>query len=107
MLAEAAPNPAWLYWAVFLTLWALVPFYVLYIPGQLSDKSVSKRFCVMAGVISFAVWAYAVDGGPIAVSFPEYYKPLYGSLLLIVTTLILPVLEVVLKQLSFFKPESE
>ncbi|MCA9817378.1 MAG: hypothetical protein KC652_19860, partial [Cyanobacteria bacterium HKST-UBA01] len=34
LLAEAGPNPAWLHWTVFLVLWALVPFYVLYIPGQ-------------------------------------------------------------------------
>lgn len=107
LLAEAAPAPAWLHWSVFLVLWALVPFYVLYIPGQLADKSVSKRFCVMASVISFAVWVYAIDGGPVAVSFPDYYQPLYGSLLLIVTTLILPVLEIVLKKFSYFKPEEE
>ena len=105
LLVENAPNPVWLHWSVFLVLWILVPFYVLYIPGQLQDKSVSKNFCVLAGVISFAVWAYAIDGSVIAVSFPEYYQPLYGSLLLIITTLILPVLEIVMKKIPFFKPE--
>ena len=105
LLAEAGPNPAWLHWTVFLVLWALVPFYVLYIPGQLPDKSVSKRYCVLASTISFLVWVYAIDGGPIAISFPEFYTPLYGSLLLILTTLILPVLEVVLKKFRYFRPE--
>ena len=105
LLAENAPNPAWLHWSVFLILLILVPFYVLYIPGQIPDKSVSKRYCVFAATISFVVWVIAIDGGPMAISFPEYYRPLYGALLLIITTLILPVLEIVLKNLSFFKPK--
>lgn len=107
LIAEAAPTPAWLHWSVFLILWVLVPFYTLYIPGQIPDKSVSRRYCVLAATISFAVWVYAIDGGPIALSFPEFYQPLYGSLLLIITTLILPVLEVVLKKINYFKPEIE
>ena len=84
-----------------------MPFYTLYIPGQIPDKSVSRRYCVLASTISFAVWVYAIDGGPIAISFPEFYQPLYGSLLLIITTLILPVLEIVLKKINYFKPEAE
>lgn len=107
LLAEAASSPAWLHWTVFLVLWALVPFYVLYIPGQIPDKSVSKRYCVLASTISFLVWVYAIDGGPFAISFPEFYQPLYGSLLLIITTLVLPVLEVVLKKFRYFKPPEE
>ena len=107
LLADAAPNPAWLHWSVFIILWILVPFYTLYIPGQIPDKSVSRRYCVLASTISFAVWVYAIDGGPIAISFPEFYQPLYGSLLLIITTLILPVLEIVLKKINYFKPEAE
>ena len=107
LLAESDPAPAWLHWTVFLVLWSLVPLYILYIPGQIADKSVSKRYCVLAGVISFAVWCYALDGGVIAISFPEYYKPLYGSLLLIITTLILPVLEVVMKKFKYFKPDED
>ena len=75
--------------------------------GQIPDKSVSRRYCVLASTMSFAVWVYAIDGGPIAISFPEFYQPLYGSLLLIITTLILPVLEIVLKKFNYFKPEAE
>ena len=56
LLAENAPNPAWLHWSVFLVLLILVPFYVLYIPGQFQDKSMSKRYCVFASTISFIVW---------------------------------------------------
>ena len=107
LLAEAAPNPPWLHWSVFLVLLILVPFYVLYIPGQIQDKTVSTKYCVFASTLSFIVWVYAIDGGPIAISFPQLYQPLYGSLLLIITTLVLPVLEVVLKKVKFFKPESE
>lgn len=107
LLAENAPNPAWLHWSVFLVLLVLVPFYVLYIPGQIQDKTVSTRYCVFASTLSFIVWVYAIDGGPIAISLPSLYEPLYGSLLLIVTTLILPVLEIVLKKISYFKPEEE
>ena len=107
LLAENAPNPAWLHWSVFLVLLILVPFYVLYIPGQFQDKSMSKRYCVFASTISFIVWVYAIDGGPIAISFPQLYQPLYGSLLLIITTLVLPVLEIVLQKLNYFRPENE
>jgi len=107
LLAENAPNPAWLHWSVFLTLWALVPLYVIYLPGQIPDKSVSKKYCVLAATISFLVWCYAIDGGPIAISFPNLYQPIYGSLLLIITTLILPVLEKILMQVKYFKLKEE
>ena len=107
LLAETAPNPAWLHWSVFLVLLVLVPFYVLYIPGQVEDKKMSKRYCVFASTISFIVWVYAIDGGPIAISFPQLYQPLYGSLLLIITTLVLPVLEIVLQKFNYFRPENE
>ncbi|MBK9141904.1 MAG: hypothetical protein IPM23_05365 [Candidatus Melainabacteria bacterium] len=103
ILAEQASAPHWLHWAVFLTLWALTPLYVIYLPGQGKDAVESKRYHVLASTLAFAVWVFAIDGGPIALSFPQFYSPIYGSLLLIVTTLVLPLLEKMAGQLSFFR----
>ena len=96
--------PAWLHWTVFLTLWALTPLYVIYLPNAQQEAICdSKRFRVLAASIAFPTWCYAINGTALAISFPEFYQPVYGSLLLIVTALVLPVLEKILCEMSFFK----
>ncbi|MGD9685271.1 MAG: hypothetical protein AB7W16_29225 [Candidatus Obscuribacterales bacterium] len=96
--------PAWLHWAVFLSLWALTPLYVIYLPNAQQEAICdSKRFRVLAASIAFPIWCYAINGTALALSYPEFYQPVYGSLLLIVTALVLPVLEKILCEMSFFK----
>lgn len=103
MIAEDPANVIYLSWAVFAVCWILAPLYVVFIPGEAQDnKTCSKRFHVLASIISFPVWAYAL-GGPFALTFPGQYRPLYGSLLLIFATLILPLLQKIMMLLPFFK----
>ena len=88
-LADITPI---IYWAVFIAMLALTPLYIWFRPGENALKQVcSLRYRAVSGTISFAVWVFAL-GGPFAVTF-LWYKPVYGSLLLIVTTLALPVFE--------------
>lgn len=105
MIAEDPVHIVFLSWTVFAVCWILAPLYVVFIPGEAQDdKNCSKRFHVLASIISFAIWAYAL-GGPFALSFPEYYRPLYGSLLLVFATLIMPILQRVMLLVPFFRPK--
>jgi len=83
--------PHAIYWAVFLSLLALVPLYICFKPIETTILKCSLRFRAVTGTIAFAVWVFAL-GGPFAVTF-TWYEPVYGSLLLIVTTLAIPVFE--------------
>jgi hypothetical protein len=98
------PISMWLYWGVFIALLVLTPLYVKYRPSQ-EAKEQSIRYHCCAATVAFAVWVFAL-GGPFAVTWPSIYRPVYGSLLLIVTTLIIPVIEVAAMKLKFFKPDS-
>lgn len=103
VLREALiPNPVWAYWIVFASLLILTPLYVIYRPthNELADHS--ERFHAWAATVAFAVWVFAL-GGPFAITWPALYHPVYGSLLLIVTTLALPVVETAAKKLSWFR----
>ncbi len=102
MIAEDPVHLLYLSWAVFAVCLVLAPLYVWFVPDSIQDnKDCSKRFHVVASIISFAVWGFAL-GGPFALTF-EWYRPLYGSLALIFSTLIMPLLEKVLMLLGFFK----
>ncbi|MCA9803285.1 MAG: hypothetical protein KC777_15045 [Cyanobacteria bacterium HKST-UBA02] len=103
ILSEHGDDPAWLHWAVFLVLWALTPLYVVYMPNTQQNLVESKRFHVLAASIAFPVWCYAINGTALALTFPAFYQPVYGSLLLILTALVLPVIEKICMQVSFFK----
>jgi hypothetical protein len=95
-------SPLWIYWAVFAAVLALTPLYVIYRPTH-SDfmTNHSLRFHAVAAAVAFVVWVFAL-GGPFAVTF-VWYRPIYGSLLLILTTLTIPVFEKVASRLSFFR----
>lgn len=89
-----------LYWGVFGALLLLTPLYVKYRPSQeAQDESI--RFHCCAATVAFAVWVFAL-GGPFAVTWPNIYRPVYGSLLLIITTLALPIIEALAMQFRFF-----
>lgn len=101
LIAEDPSHIVLLSWAVFGLCLVLAPLYVWFIPDSIQDnKDCSKRFCVLASIIAFSVWAFAL-GGPFAAL--AWYKPLYGSLALIATTLFMPLLEKVMALFDFFK----
>lgn len=89
----------WTYWAVFISLLVLTPLYICFKPSENSILKCSMRFRLITGTLAFAVWVFAL-GGPFAVTF-DWYKPVFGSLLLIITTLAIPVLEKVASRFDF------
>ena len=91
ILKQGSNDPLWLTWAVFISLLALTPLYVCYMKTDPPGFVSSKTFHWVASTFAFAVWVFAL-GGPFAVTF-VWYKPIFGSVLLILTTLLLPVLE--------------
>jgi len=84
-------TPVTVYWLVFGVLVVLTPLYVCYIKTTPSGFSAAKFFPSIAAVIAFVTWVFAL-GGPFAISF-EWYRPIYGSITLILVTLTMPVLE--------------
>lgn len=103
ILREAAlATPVWAYWIAFGALLVLTPLYVIYRPIHSEFTNHSFRFHAVAATVAFVVWVFAL-GGPFLITWPEFYRPVYGSLLLIITTLALPVLENVATKLSWFR----
>jgi len=84
--------PKTLHWIVFGALLALTPLYVCFMKTQPPGFMASKVFPCVASAFAFAVWVFAL-GGPFAATWPQWYQPVFGSIALILTTLILPVLE--------------
>jgi hypothetical protein len=90
-LRSALDNPHWLSWSVFSLMLLLTPFYVVF---KLSDPpgfSTSRNFNVAASLFAFTAWAFALDGS-FAQSF-FWWKPVYGTVILIFTTLMMPIAE--------------
>ncbi len=83
--------PLWLSWGVFGVLLALTPLYVCYVKTQPAGFVSSKMFHWLTACLAFTAWCFAL-GGPFAQTF-VWYKPYLGSVVLILTTLIIPVLE--------------
>lgn len=103
VLREAAlATPTWMYWVAFSALLILTPLYVIFRPTHNEFADHSARFHALAATVAFCVWVFAL-GGPFAITWPEVYRPVFGSLLLIITTLALPVLEKVAAKMSWFK----
>lgn len=91
ILSEHNNDPLWLTWAVFGCLLALTPLYVCWIKTNPPGIMPSKTFHWAASCLAFTVWVFAL-GGPFAASF-DWYRPFFGSIALILTTLLLPALE--------------
>lgn len=91
ILKEQLYTPLWLGWAVFAALAVLTPLYVVYVKTTPPGLTAAKTFHWFASTLAFGVWVFAL-GGPFAVTF-EWYRPVYGAVLLIVFTLSLPVFE--------------
>ncbi len=99
ILTEHNNQPLWLSWGVFGVLLALTPLYVCYRKTEPPGFVFSKTFHWVTACIAFTAWVFAL-GGPFAASF-SWYQPYLGSIVLILTTLIIPVLEG-----QFIRPDS-
>jgi hypothetical protein len=82
--------PHWLSWAVFGGLFVLTPFYVCYLKTTPPGLTSNKLFHWITSCLAFASWVFAL-GGPF--STLSWYEPIYGSLLLVFVTLVIPVME--------------
>ena len=91
ILKQGGNDPLWLSWAVFAALTVLTPLYICYVKTTPPGFITSKTFHWVASTVAFIVWVFAL-GGPFAVTF-AWYKPVFGSVLLIITTLTLTVFE--------------
>jgi hypothetical protein len=83
-------QPLWLTWGVFGVLLALTPLYVVYRKTDPPGFAWCKTFHWVTACIAFTAWVFAL-GGPFATF--TWYQPYLGSVVLILTTLIIPVLE--------------
>lgn len=92
IIIDQAGNSPTIQWIVFGVLLSLTPLYVCYMKTEPPGFTLNKIFPCMASAFAFAVWVFAL-GGPFAAQWPKWYMPVYGSIALILTTLILPVLE--------------
>ncbi len=94
---QALPNPLWLDWTVFGVLLTLAPLYAVYRPSTPPPPSLQgkRNFHAVAAMVAFTVWVFAL-GGPFATTWPDIYRPMYGSILLIFTTLVIPLFEKIL-----------
>ncbi len=94
---QALVNPLWLDWTVFGGLLILAPLYAVYRPSTPPPPSLQARrtFHAVAAMVAFTVWVFAL-GGPFATTWPDIYRPMYGTILLIFTTLIIPLFEKIL-----------
>jgi hypothetical protein len=89
-ITESNNPPLWLSWGVFGVLLALTPLYVCYVKTAPAGFVASKMFHWLTACLAFTAFVFAV-GGPFATF--AWYQPYLGSVVLILTTLIIPVLE--------------
>jgi hypothetical protein len=91
VLRSQTNSPDWLPWSVFGVMFVLTPFYVVFMKSDPPGFAPSKNFHWMASLFAFTVWVFALDGS-FAQTF-DWYKPVYGSICLVITTLIMPLAE--------------
>lgn len=89
-ITASVSPPLWLGWAVFGALLALTPLYVCYVKTAPKGFVSSKTFHWVTACLAFSAWVFAM-GGPFATF--AWYQPYLGSVVLILTTLVIPVLE--------------
>ena len=91
VLRSQIHNENWLPWSVFGVLFLLTPFYVVFKMSDPPGFTFSRNFNVAASLFAFTVWVFALDGS-FAHTF-HWWNPVYGSVLLVVTTLVMPIAE--------------
>ena len=85
VLKADATVPAFLYWLVFIALLTFVPLYTW---KATKEKNLPPAYAqIVISTASFAIWVFAL-GGPFG--FMDWYKPIYGSIALILFTLAPP-----------------
>ena len=75
-------------WIVTGALVVLTPLWTLYatnIPGK-----PRSWFQAIASTVAFVVWAFTIGG---QILFVSWYQPVYGSILLIFSTFVIPLFE--------------
>lgn len=90
--AQGIPQLNWL-WIVIAVLGILTPVW-MYFATKVEGKPPAV-FQIVAGTVAYLVWAFAISGGDL---FPTWYNSVYGGLLLIFFTLVVPIIEKALKQ---------
>ncbi len=75
-------------WLVAATLLVLTPLWILITARP--DNGQPALFQAIAGTVAFACWVFAL-GGPFA--YQPWYQPVYGTLALTFTTLVIPLAE--------------
>ena len=85
--AGQVPLEAWL-WVVGAALLVLTPIWVLVAAAEPGRPR--PTFQAGAATVAFACWVFAL-GGPF--EFQVWYRPVYGTLVLIFVTLLIPLAE--------------
>lgn len=85
ILLGDATIPQTVYWLVFVGLLALTPIYTWRVTRAANFPVAYSQ--IIVATVSFAIWVFAL-GGPF--SFFSWYKAVYGSILLIMYTLFVP-----------------
>jgi hypothetical protein len=78
-------------WVVTGALLALTPVWMLFAAAEPGKPR--PLFQALAAVLAFACWVFAL-GGPF--EFQTWYRPVYGTLVLILVTVVIPLMEKVL-----------
>lgn len=91
-----------LQWIITVILALLAPLWILYVAGKGDIRR--PNFQAVAATVGFVVWVFAL-GGPFI--YFEWYHPLYGSLSLIVSTLLFPVLDAMMDRVDSRKTDSQ
>jgi hypothetical protein len=90
LLKMADPNKT----PVLLVGWIIFAVIVLVsVPWQRRVVKVEKWKQVGIGTLAFVFWAISL-GDPFTTSWAAWYQPLYGSMLLVLYTFLIPLLEV-------------
>jgi hypothetical protein len=92
LVQSASSVPWWLGWAVFGALLLLTPFYVCYIKTTPPGLTSNKIFHWVTACVAFSAWVFALGtAGPFGAL--AWYRPVYGSVVLVIVTLTIPVTE--------------
>jgi hypothetical protein len=82
-----ATTAGWLHWGVFFLLLVLTPIYIWRVTKQ--DALPPSLAHIIISFFSFAIWVFATGGPFVGLS---WYDPLYGSVLVAIYTLIIPII---------------
>jgi hypothetical protein len=76
-------------WIVVGVLTVVTPFWILYATAD--PNKPRPVFQAIAAMLSFVIWVFALPASPFAMQ--AWYQPVYGFLMLILGTFLMPILE--------------